>query len=107
MSDVPYPTDHERMRANIREQLGVETAIGNLPLDDSTLDRMAEGIATNLDYAFSVAWAPRWVKEGEPHRWVEGTQHFVECTRCRRITAHDASIEADAWWEEHAHAEHG
>jgi hypothetical protein len=50
--------------------------MADLPLDDATLDRLAEGIAANLDYAFSIAWSPRWVKDDEPHRWTEGSQHF-------------------------------
>lgn len=106
MTDVPYPTDYDRMRDNIRDELAAQKAMADLPLDDVTLDRMADGIATNLDYAFSVAWAPRWVKEGNPHRWVEGPQHFVECLRCQRITAHQSGDEADAWWEAHVRAEH-
>ena len=111
MVEIPYPTDYERMRDNIRAELQAQRAMVDLPLDDSTLDRLADGIATNLDYGFSVEWRPRWVKGDEPQRWAEPpgdrpTDHYVECLRCRRITMHGSAAEADAWWASHVRDDH-
>jgi hypothetical protein len=95
------------MRDNVRSELQAQRAMADLPLDDATLDRLAEGIAANLDYAFSIAWSPRWVKGDEPHRWTEGSQHFVECLKCKRITVHPTSVDADRWYEDHSQNGHG
>jgi hypothetical protein len=78
-----------------------------LDVGDAALDGIADGIVANVDYAFSVKWSPRWVPDGEPHRWTEAsadgaTRWFVECLRCKRLTAHDSEVEADAWGEQHA-----
>jgi hypothetical protein len=84
--------------------------MARLDLDQRTLDHFADGIVANIDYAFSFHWAPRWVHDGEPHRWTEQpgdapTTWFVECLPCKRITAHSSQADADGWWEHH-HAEH-
>ena len=107
MTDIPYPTDLERLRDNIRAELQAQRAMRDLDLDDATLDGLADGITSNVDYGFSVKWEPKWVHGDEPHRWTEQpgeapTKWFVECVRCKRITAHDSQAEADAWWERHA-----
>lgn len=83
----------------------------DLHLDETTLDALAKAIATNVEYAFDVKWAPRWAKEGDPHRWVErspsaGESHFVECLRCKRITVHPTAEKADEWWSSHLGADH-
>ena len=75
--------------------------MADLALDDATLDQLAGGIAYNIEYAFAVRWAPRWVKDGEPHHWTEPegrepTQHFVDCVRCRRLSVHQSATKADA-----------
>ena len=111
MTEVPYPTDYDRMVDNIRSELLAQRAMRDLPLDDSQVDALANAIAANLDYGFSVSWAPRWVEPGDPHRWTEPMtadqrQHFVECLQCRRITVHPSEADANAWYERHREAEH-
>jgi hypothetical protein len=108
VTDIPYPTDLERLRDNIREELQAQRAVRDLDLDDATLDGLADAIASNIEYVFSVEWAPNWADGGR--RWTEPpgdlpTTWFVECRRCKRITVHPSSAEADAWWERH-HQEH-
>jgi hypothetical protein len=107
MADVQYPTDLERLRDNIRGELQAQRAMRDLALDDATLDGLADAITSNVDYGFSVKWAPRWVHGEEPHRWTEPTggaptTWFVECLRCARITAHPSQADSDAWWARHA-----
>ncbi len=96
---------------NIRDELHAQVALRGLTLDDETLDGLAAGIATNIDYGFDVTWAPRWVKDNDPHRWVEGRgtpaeSHFVGCLRCRVITQHPAAEAGDEWWEGHVATAH-
>lgn len=111
MAEVPYPNDFDRLRANIREELSAQRAMGDLPLDQIVIDRLADGIASNIEYAFDVHWAPKWAKNDEPHRWTEAVegrdQYFVECLRCRKVWVFPSVAEADSRWEQHlgeAHA---
>jgi len=71
MTDIPYPTDSERLRENIRGELQAQRAMRDLDLDDATLDGLTAAITANVDYGFSVKWQPRWVRGNEPHRWTE------------------------------------
>ena len=84
--------------------------MGELPLDEIVIDRLAEGIADNIEYAFEVHWAPRWAKSGEPHRWTETTegrdQYFVECLGCRKLWVFPSAAEADSCWEGHVQERH-
>lgn len=102
---MPYPSDSDRLRGNIREELRAQTAMGDLPLDEIVIERLAEGIANNVEYAFEVRWSPRWVKDDEPHRWTESSEgrdeHFLECARCRKLWVFQSATEADSWWERH------
>ena len=91
VTDVPYPDDHERLIDDVRTELEAQRAIRGLPLDDATLDGLADNVVTNIEYAFDVNWAPRWIKDGSYHRWIDtppdaAPSHFVECLRCARIT---------------------
>lgn len=111
VTEVPYPTDEERLRTSIRTELRAQRAMADLALDDTALDQLADAIAYNTEEAFAVRWAPRWVKDGAPHRWTEPvggepTEHFVDCIRCRRMTVHKSAAEADAWYERHGREEH-
>src|SRR5437016_1672336 len=58
VTDIPYPTELERLRNNIRAELHAQRALRDLDLDDATLDGLADGITSNVDYGFSVKWEP-------------------------------------------------
>ena len=108
---MPYPTDQERLVGSIRDELQAQRALRDLALDDQTLDSLSDAIATNIDYGFDVRWAGRWVRRGDPHRWIEngGTQaesHFGECLSCRVITEHPSVESANEWWSRHQSVAH-
>ena len=52
--------DFERLIGNIREELQAQNALRNIRLSQELIGELAECIASNLDYAFEVKWAPRW-----------------------------------------------
>ena len=77
-----------------------------MELNQTTVDNLVAGIAANIDYAFEFRWRPRWLKDGDAHRWTEGSEsdeprHFVECLACKRITVHACVDEATAWYVTH------
>ena len=111
MSEVPYPSDGERLLGNIREEIQAQSAGSSLRLTDEDVERLAISIASNVEYGFDVRWAPRWIKGDDPHRWVEGPDttnptYFVECLRHKRITMHESETDATNWWSGHVQAEH-
>ncbi len=59
VTDIPYPTDLERLRDNVRAELQAQSAMRDLDLDDVLLDGLADAITSNVDYGFSVRWEPR------------------------------------------------
>jgi hypothetical protein len=106
VTDVPYPQDIDRLVGNIRTELHAQLGMARLELDESVIESLAVGIASNIDYAFEFRWRPRWVPSGDAHRWTESSesgdeQHFVECLQCKRITVHESAAEGDAWYAEH------
>lgn len=112
VDDERYPSDLERLEDNIKSEILAVSAMRRLDLDDSTVDHLAAAIVVNVDYGFNVLWAPKWVKTGEPHQWIEGAgsdsaRRFIECVDCKRITAHATQDEADAWWVDHCAQNHG
>lgn len=111
VTDVPYSSDIERLEHNILTEIRPQNGIGGLDLDDATMRRLASCITANVDDAFEVAWQPRWVRPGDPHRWVEHLDrdrhgHFVACLRCKRITVHATSESAEAWYADHQRMVH-
>jgi hypothetical protein len=54
---------------NIRTELNARNALAGLGLSEQAIDRLAWVIKTELRYAFSVDWSPRWVKPGQLHAW--------------------------------------
>lgn len=111
MTNVPYPSDIERLEENIRDEIRAQNGTGGLDLDDATIRRLAACIAANVDYAFKIDWQPRWVPSGGPHRWTDsgdgsGDRHFVECLRCKKITMHTTSELAETWYADHRRIEH-
>lgn len=111
MSDVPYPDDWDRLGENILTELRVQNAGRRLNLPDPVVAGLAEGLLAEVRYAFDVRWAPKWVRSGDPHKWSEPgdggtTAHYVDCIRCRRLSVHPGPAEADAWYAEHARANH-
>jgi hypothetical protein len=101
MREVRRIDDWERLRLAIRAELQAQYAIEDHPVDDQLLDVLAQAVATRIDYGFAFRWEPRWIKPGEPHRWTEGREHFVECLACGRTTAHPSDAEATDWYSDH------
>jgi hypothetical protein len=106
VTDVPYPDDIDRLVENIRTEINVQLGMARVELDQSVIENLAVGIASNIDYAFEFHWRPRWVHGGDAHRWTEASesgdvQHFVECLHCKRITAHATAPQGDAWYSQH------
>lgn len=106
-----HETDLDRLAGNIREELSAQNAMLELGLGEDVLDDLAERIAGNVDYAFACRWAPRWVNDGEPHRWSEnadGVQRFFsECVECGWVGSSTGSPdEVDAAYRRHRVEEH-
>jgi len=59
--DQADPLD-ERIIENVLTELRAQNALADLHLDDDVLQTLAWAVAVNLDYAFSIEWAPRWEK---------------------------------------------
>ena len=62
MNDEEEPL--KRLTENVREELQAQNALGNLGLSEADIKSLTRAVATNVDYAFEVRWAPRW--EGAP-----------------------------------------
>lgn len=103
MRDVPYPDDFDRLRDAVRDELTVQHGIAHREIDGAWLDSLADMVLARIEQGFDMAWRPKWVSGGAVHRWAEGDEHFVECLKCRRITAHTSQATADAWSTEHRH----
>ena len=101
MREVQRIDDVQRLQRAVRAELQAQTAMQNVVLDISVLDRLACGVAAHVDYGFDVRWAPKWVKAGDAHRWSEDGEEFVECLVCGRTTAHAIAGEADEWYTGH------
>jgi Zn ribbon nucleic-acid-binding protein len=101
MREVQRIDDLERLRLAVREELQAQAAMNDVMLNIPLLDRMASGVAAQVDYGFDVRWAPKWVKTGDAHRWTEDGEELVECLVCGRTTAHLPPAEADEWYADH------
>jgi hypothetical protein len=106
VTDFPYPDDIDRLVGNIRTEIKAQLGMARVELDQSVIESLAVGIASNIDYAFEFHWRPRWVRGGDAHRWPEASasgdeQHYVECLQCKRITVHSTAAEGDAWYSQH------
>lgn len=67
---------------NIRGELTAASALNDLSLDDVVIGRLANAVAANVLYAFSVDWSPDWIKPGEIHAWEEASEWFARCSTC-------------------------
>ncbi len=109
---VPEIEDVERrtfdlLRANVRAEVLVQNGMWSLGLSDETVDRLAESIAVNVDYAFSIRWSPDWVKDGDLHQWDDDGEHFARCPECLIDSpASPSEPAARAWVAEHRRVEH-
>lgn len=56
MADRTSDEDSDRLRANIREELEAQNALGELGLCEQVLNGVAEAIALNIEYVFFVRW---------------------------------------------------
>jgi hypothetical protein len=102
MRELPYPADGQRLLHAIYEELTVQYGMAGSAVDDKWITTLAEMIAARIEYGFGVTWRPTWVRPGDPHRWVEASEHHVECLACRQITAHESQSSADVWWSNHS-----
>ena len=75
------------LQGNIREEIGVQLAAARVELNQTTVDNLVAGIAANIDYAFELRWRPRWVKDGDAHRWTEGSESRVTAVMRQRCSA--------------------
>jgi len=112
--EVDRPSDVDRMLEAVRDELHVQNGIMGLQLENAAVDNLAAVVGSRIDYGFTVEWAPKWVKAGDPHRWQEADQsspsgewHFRECLVCGRMTRHTSGDEADADYTSHYGDRHG
>lgn len=109
---VPDIEDVERrtfdlLRDNVRREVLVQNGMWSLGLSDEAVDRLADSIAVNVDYAFAIQWSPDWVKDGELHLWGDDGEHFARCPECLIDSPGSASEPAArAWVAEHRQTEH-
>ncbi len=106
-----WETDVDRLTGNVLEELRAQNAMRGLGLEDDLLAGIAEQVAVNVDYAFECRWAPRWVREGQPHSWmevVEGEERFhSECLTCGWLSQPARTAEAASHaFQAHRDAEH-
>ena len=107
MREVSPFDDADRLRLAVRDELAVQYAIGQRDLStEQWLDSLAEMVSARIDYGFDIRWNPDWVENGAPHTWTEQGEHFVECLKCQRTTAHSTHEDADAWYRAHLAAHH-
>lgn len=98
----------ELLRDNVRDELVVQNGMGSLGLTDEVIDRLAEQVAVNIDYAFALRWSPDWVKDGDLHRWTADERFFARCPDCLIDSPSSVSpLSADEWIAEHRRQEHG
>lgn len=67
---------------NVRTELRVMNSMLELDLSDATIERLVEGVASGVLYAFNVDWSPDWMKPGQVHAWEEGGVFFARCSGC-------------------------
>ncbi|MBW3649589.1 MAG: hypothetical protein KY458_03385 [Actinobacteria bacterium] len=114
MSERTSDDDLARLTSNIAEELRAQSALRDLGLSEVTIEEVASAIAVNIDYAFTVAWSPRWVKPGDAHYGMEpdsesptGENHFVECLQCQWVCASNPSRrDAEQKYGRHLQREH-
>lgn len=99
--EVPAIDDLTRLRLAIRDELVVQYGISGQEVDGRWLDVLTDMVAARVDHSFDVRWAPKWVRSGDPHRWAEGGEYFVECLACGVTTAHPTEDGASGWFDEH------
>lgn len=98
----------ELLRDSVRAELAVQNGMGRLGLTDKVIDRLAEAVAVNVDYAFAVRWSPDWVKVGDLHRWSTDDGFFSRCPECLVDSPPSVSaLSADVWIAAHRRTEHG
>ncbi len=83
---------------NIRTELRAQNALAELGLSQQAIDRIAWAIKTELRYAFSVDWSPRWVKPGQLHAWEESGSFFARCPSCLLDSPPAGNHETAATW---------
>ncbi|MCM3656599.1 hypothetical protein M3147_04965 [Agromyces mediolanus] len=92
----------ELLQSNILEQLDAENMLCDLGLEADALERLAWALTANIQYAFDVRWAPKWVPKGSPHIWGQWDQTFARCNECLAESPALASEnQAKAWFSSH------
>ena len=108
MSAMPYSEREQRVVAlledRVREELRVTDGAYELGLGEETIERLVGGVTAGVLYAFSVDWAPDWVREGDVHAWEEPGVWFARCGVCL-LDSPGATTRADATTWAHAHEE--
>lgn len=90
------------LRDSIRTELQVTNGMASLGLTDEALDELADCVLDGIDQGFDVRWNPKWVANGAPHIWSEGTETFARCTQCLAVSpATSSQDEARGWFAEH------
>lgn len=98
--------DLDRLRDAIRDELSAQHGIRGLEIDSEWLDTLADSVSSRVEYGFDVEWNPRWVRPGEPQRWEEDGEFYVECLKCRRVTIHHTYEDGTSWFTAHAFSSH-
>jgi hypothetical protein len=108
-SDDPYAREVQALLADaVRDELAVSVGIQELDLSSDAIDRLAQAIASRIDYAFRFTWDPSWLSTGEPHVWSEDGNVFARCTACLAVSQASSNAgESSAWHDEHRRSHGG
>ena len=106
---MPYSEREQRVAAlledRVREELRVTDSAYGLGLSDEAIERLTEGVAAGVLYAFSVDWSPNWVRKGDVHAWEDAGVWFARCGDCLLDSpGAKTRAEAAAWARAHEEA---
>jgi hypothetical protein len=96
------------LQHNLRSTLERNFGREGIELSDERLDYLATDLADEALYAFSVDWAPRWVKPGDVHSWPHDEGYLARCGVCLVDSPLFAErTDAQAWARGHEKSHRG
>jgi hypothetical protein len=90
------------LQYNLRTTLERNFGREGVKLSEEQVAFLAMDLADEALYAFSVDWAPRWVKPGEVHSWADDDGFHARCGVCLLDSPRfDERPTAQAWAQQH------